>query len=201
METIKAEDYLSKYSKRQRKIKSLSQAAQIALDTRKFEIDLYWKRATYFWAFIAADIAAFALIFARMGTEVEKYVLMTVFSFLGVLFSLGWYFVNRGSKYWQENWEDHIGILITKEAGPIFKYRKSPKHKLRKLNGYYPFSVSKVNQFLSGVTTIAWFVLFEISLHKLLKKEIFETGWIWFWMLSVTLILFVILIGMVFFLS
>jgi hypothetical protein len=28
-------------------------ALQTALDVRKFEIDLYWKRATYFWPFIA----------------------------------------------------------------------------------------------------------------------------------------------------
>ena len=29
-------------------------ALAYALDIRKFEIELYWKRGTYFWAFIAA---------------------------------------------------------------------------------------------------------------------------------------------------
>jgi len=31
------------------------------LDIRKFEIDLYWKRATYFWAFIAASLTGYGL--------------------------------------------------------------------------------------------------------------------------------------------
>jgi hypothetical protein len=37
-------------------------ALDIALDTRKFEISLYWQRAAYFWALIAA---AFAGYFAK----------------------------------------------------------------------------------------------------------------------------------------
>lgn len=167
---VKTDEYLSKYSRRQRKIRNLSQAAQIALDTRKFEIELYWKRATYFWTFISADIAAFALIYARMESSVERSALMALFSFLGILFSVGWYFVNRGSKYWQENWEDHIGFLITKEAGPIFKYRKNPRDKFTKFNGAYPFSVSKVNQFLSGMTSIFWFIIFECSSFSFFSK-------------------------------
>lgn len=35
------------------------EALKMALDTRKFEIELYWKRATYFWAFIALAFGAF----------------------------------------------------------------------------------------------------------------------------------------------
>lgn len=38
-------------------------ALALALDIRKFEIDLYWKRATYFWAFIAAAFAGYALTY------------------------------------------------------------------------------------------------------------------------------------------
>lgn len=34
-------------------------ALAYALDIRKFEIDLYWKRASYFWTFIAATFAGF----------------------------------------------------------------------------------------------------------------------------------------------
>ena len=34
-------------------------AHKIALDVRKFEIELYWKRATYFWTFIAATLAEY----------------------------------------------------------------------------------------------------------------------------------------------
>lgn len=45
--------------------KRIEKLCQIALETRKFEIELYWKRTTYYWAFIAADLAAFALVYNR----------------------------------------------------------------------------------------------------------------------------------------
>ena len=38
------------------------EALKYALEIRKFEIDLYWKRATYFWTFIAAALAGYFLI-------------------------------------------------------------------------------------------------------------------------------------------
>jgi len=37
-------------------------ALNLALDIRKFEIELYWKRATYFWTFIGAALAGYALV-------------------------------------------------------------------------------------------------------------------------------------------
>ncbi len=37
-------------------------ALERAIDIRKFEIDLYWKRAAYFWTFIAATSAGFFAI-------------------------------------------------------------------------------------------------------------------------------------------
>lgn len=36
----------------------LEEAFKYVLDIRKFEIELYWKRATYFWTFIGAILAA-----------------------------------------------------------------------------------------------------------------------------------------------
>lgn len=40
-------------------------ALELALDIRKFEIELYWKRATYFWTFIAAAFGGYAVIYTR----------------------------------------------------------------------------------------------------------------------------------------
>jgi hypothetical protein len=44
----------------------LEKALEHALDIRKFEIELYWKRASYFWTLIAAAFAAYFLI---LGAE------------------------------------------------------------------------------------------------------------------------------------
>ncbi|MGC9946768.1 MAG: hypothetical protein ABSF64_10410 [Bryobacteraceae bacterium] len=38
------------------------EALEHAMDIRKFEIDLYWKRATYFWTFIGASLAGYAAV-------------------------------------------------------------------------------------------------------------------------------------------
>ena len=46
---ISKEDYIKEY-----KEEKLEEALEIALDTRKFEIELYWKRTGYFVLFIGA---------------------------------------------------------------------------------------------------------------------------------------------------
>jgi len=140
------------------------EALKTALDTRKFEIELYWKRATYFWAFIAASFTAYFVLLTSDKVEAHKY-LTIIISIIGYLFSLGWYLVNRGSKYWQENWERHVSNLEGKIQGPLFGIIKMPERNYfwKPLKGY-PYSVSKVNQFLSLIFTIFWFGIFIYSL-------------------------------------
>lgn len=121
-----------------------------ALDIRKFEIDLYWKRATYFWAFLAVTLAGyFTLRAANINDDAKKDALLIV-SCLGVVFSVTWYFVNRASKFWQENWEKHVNLLEGKVLGPLYETVLSDADvRFWKVEGPYPFSVSKLNQILS----------------------------------------------------
>ena len=69
-------------------------ALAAALDIRKFEVDLYWKRATYFWAFIAAAFAGYGLTY-RTSESGDSW-LSLLFSALGVVFAFAWFLVNRG---------------------------------------------------------------------------------------------------------
>ncbi|WP_442777331.1 RipA family octameric membrane protein [Sphaerotilus montanus] len=85
-------------------------ALDLALDIRKFEIELYWKRATYFWTFIAAALAGYAVVY-KDGESNSNAWLSLLFSSLGLTFSTAWYLVNRGSKFWQNNWERHVDLL------------------------------------------------------------------------------------------
>jgi hypothetical protein len=73
-------------------------ALNLALDIRKFEIGLYWQRAAYFWALIAA---AFAGYFAILGSEhlSDEDYLAFIVSCIGLIFTWAWFPVNRGSKY------------------------------------------------------------------------------------------------------
>lgn len=166
MKHLKAEDYLSNFNSNNNNIKEL---CKIALETRKFEIDLYWKRATYFWAFIAASFAGYFAVLS--SNNINNYRIVTVLiAGIGFCFSLGWYFVNRGSKFWQENWEAHVSKLEIQEQGPLFSSVKIPEDKFTKWNGHYSFSVSKVNQVLSMITTLIWTIMFIGSVLYTLNK-------------------------------
>lgn len=133
-------------------------ALEHALDIRKFEIELYWKRATYFWAFIAAAFAAYALTY-KSGVDHEPW-LSVVFSALGLVFSFAWYLVNRGSKFWQENWERHVDLLEEMTLGPLYEIIATTTSQNSPLTGSGQFSVTKINQMLSIFVTVMWGVLF-----------------------------------------
>jgi len=152
--------------------KSLQEKAlNFALDIRKFEIELYWKRAGYFWTFIGATLAGF---FAVQNSNVnDKTFWSVVIGCLGFVFSFAWYCVNRGSKQWQENWENHVDLLEDNIIGPLYKVvTRRPKEKSTWyqsegiwarfkmiITGPAPFSVSKVNQIVSLFVTLLWALL------------------------------------------
>ena len=136
-------------------------ALELALEIRKFEIELYWKRATYFWTFLAVALAGYlAVLGAKELPSEGKADALLVVSCLGVIFSLAWYFVNRGSKFWQENWEKHVDLLEDEINGPLYKVIVS-KDKMRwwKPADPWPFSVSKINQILSLFVTLPFLLL------------------------------------------
>ncbi len=136
-------------------------ALERALDIRKFEIDLYWKRATYFWTFIAATLAGFvALQASALNSRTQLSVLLCS---VGTVFSFAWLCVNRGSKYWQENWESHVDMLEDSVHGPLYKVvlaRPMPNTTRAwfeyVLAGSSPLSVSKINQIISLFVTFTW---------------------------------------------
>lgn len=162
IKSIRQEDYENDFSLSDNKDKR-SKALEYALDIRKFEIELYWKRATYFWTFIGAALASYAVI-QRIQDDNEKQFLSVLVSTLGLVFSFAWYCVNRGSKYWQENWENHVDLLEDSIIGPLYKTVIGRPHRsdhpLKSLLvGPANFSVSKINQLVSVFVTIIWGLL------------------------------------------
>lgn len=146
-----------------------AKALEHALDIRKFEIDLYWRRAAYFWTFIAATLAGFVAIQASLSSN--KMDLSVLLCNLGIVFSFGWICVNRGSKHWQENWENHVDMLEDPVIGPLYKVilsRGNPKGiaewTVHLLTGPSPISVSKINQLISLFVTLMWCGLLLYSL-------------------------------------
>lgn len=135
----------------------------VALDTRKFEIDLFWKRSIFFWGFIAAAFVAYATFSGDKANNPHLRLLIALF---GLVCSFCWTLTNRGSKYWQENWEQHVDVLEDKITGKLFKDRKPPKKKFWWFRAR-KFSVSKLTIALSDYTVFVWFGLTLYNLRNL----------------------------------
>lgn len=138
--------------------KKTEQALEHALDIRKFEISLYWQRATYFWTLIAATFAGYFAVLAAEHMD-DKNFNAFVLGCIGLIFSLAWFLVNRGSKYWQENWENHVDMLEDGITGPLYKtilHRPKGTILSRAIEGPAPYSVSQINQWVSLFTMAIW---------------------------------------------
>lgn len=145
------------------------EALEHALDIRKFEIELYWKRATYFWTFIGATLAGFVAV-QNFGEAIRQD-MSVILACLGLVFSFAWVLVNRGSKFWQENWEKHVDMLEDKITGPLYKTVLSRNSDTRSadllshyLSGASDVSVSKINQIVSVYIFALWWILLIYSL-------------------------------------
>jgi hypothetical protein len=123
-----------------------------AWETRNFEIEMYWKRATYFWAFIASTfVGYFALISSDFYKTDDKYDHVDVYIIIcfGFVLSYAWLLTNIGSKSWQRHWEVHVDLLEDQFTGPLYKT----------VHPVETFSVSKINEIISFVFTAIWFLL------------------------------------------
>ncbi len=145
----------------------LKEALERALDIRKFEIELYWKRAAYFWTLIAAAFAGYFVILSAQHLTDNNFLAFIV-ACIGFLFTFAWFQVNRGSKQWQENWENHVDMLEDKITGPLYKTtlgRPSGDDFFeRHVTGPGNISVSKTNQIVNLFTLCIWLALAYFAL-------------------------------------
>ena len=153
-------------------------ALQLALDIRKFEIELYWKRATYFWGFLIVIFGGYFAVLTVKNDEIPyKDESLVLISCLGTIVSWSWYLVNRGSKFWQNNWEIHVDLLEDDFTGPLYKLvfnKEKETMKENLVNFLKPktylkagkYSVSKINQALS---LYIFCIFFGMALSNLIK--------------------------------
>lgn len=143
-----------------RSVDKLKAALGRAHDIRQFEIELYWKRATYFWAFQLVAFATLGLLFK--DGELKHPGLLVVPAVIGSVTAFAGYLTARGSKFWQENWEAHVELLENETEGRLTQVivcRNAPQ-----------FSVSRTNQFLLLFLTTGWgLVLIVSAIPRLLE--------------------------------
>ena len=141
-----------------------------AEEIRRFEINLYWRRTTYYWTLIAAAFVAFFAILSANGLDRSvKLLIAFVVANVGFVFSIGWYFINRGSKFWQQNWETQVDILEKNLGENLYRSVYGRVYENEKCcsgacpDRSTPYSVSKINEFTSVYVTIIWVFLGVVS--------------------------------------
>ncbi|MAD17987.1 MAG: hypothetical protein CL579_18285 [Alteromonadaceae bacterium] len=172
--------------------KKAERAFEKAWATRNFEIDMYWKRATYFWAFIASTfVGYFALVSSENYTKYDRFNHVEVYFLIciGFVLSLAWHFTNIGSKSWQRHWEVHVDLLEDAFTGPLYKT----------VHPHQTYSVSKINEIVSFVFVLIWFMLgvkyfFDQDLVRSFNESVSLN---WFVVIS-TVIVLLIVVSMIF---
>ena len=158
--------------------KKQKKAYREASDIRKFEIELFWKRATFFWAFIVAIYTAYYHVLTtiyKKGLEpcvsYEHGTLpLLVLSGLGLFFCCSWLLSSMGSKHWQKNWENHLDLLEDSVTGPLHKIYDAGK----------AYSESKITIAAGWVVTVCAYGLLIFEFLSLVKKRVSETGFLSF---------------------
>lgn len=139
-------------------------ALEKAWEIRNFEIEMYWKRASYFWAFIASTfVGYFALVNSESYAVYDKYQHVEVYFLIciGFVLSCAWLLTNVGSKQWQRNWEAHVDLLEDPFNGPLYKT----------VNMTESYSVSKINEIVSLMFVIVWMIL---GIKYLIDKNLID---------------------------
>jgi hypothetical protein len=104
----------------------LKEAYDKAHSIRNFEIELFWKRASYCFTIIAALITLCGVLastyFKPDISERDHNLLLLIafISFLGVVFTIMSHFMMVSSEYWKRNWELHISMLEPLFSGKIY---------------------------------------------------------------------------------
>lgn len=131
----------------------IAKALKVAWNTRDFEISMYWKRATYYWAFITSIFVAYFYILNSPNIFVHHDLVLFYVILIGCLFSFAWVLTNLSSKFWQSTWEYHINFLESEISGDIYGtvlYKKGKE--------FHP-SISKINFCASCVILSVWILL------------------------------------------
>ena len=147
-------------------------AWNMALDLRKFEIELYWKRARFFWFFIAACFTGIGLSDKLQIQEMFVFLM----SCLGFFMTVAFWAANKGSKFWQENWESHVDLLEEEWVGPMYRMVISqyPAGKYG-VQSPWPFSVSRINMTVSAFLIFVWLLVIIWQIQMADHERIWRT--------------------------
>jgi energy-coupling factor transporter transmembrane protein EcfT len=132
----------------------------LAADTRKFEIELFWKRSLFFWGFIGVAFISYAALYKNGEND-----LRAIIASFGLVCSVAWTLQNRGSKYWHQAWEQKVVVVEAAVLGAELFSNEEPR-KTNLFWGGRRYSVSGLAIALSDFTVIIWLTLLLATLRQ-----------------------------------
>lgn len=135
---------------------------EMAAEQRNFEIENYWKRATYVWAFQAAACVLLGYLAKDGWYNGGGAILVPLF--LAFTSAYVGFLTAQGSKFWQENWELHVQLLesaLNRRLTHVVLYRGRPN----------TYSVSRVNSAFLCLLFLFWLGIFIGSLLHILLPD------------------------------
>ena len=143
---------------------------RILIDTRKFEIENFWKRTIFFWGTLAILLAGYF-----NAKNSENFLIFV--SYLGFFYTLIFSFSLRGSKYWQEHWE--VASVFYERILNFKLFRWNLKKQIQDnskgvffLLRPHQFSVSKLTMLLSDITILLWIILVSKDISYLINHKL-----------------------------
>lgn len=170
---------------------------KIIVDTRKFEIENFWKRATFFWGTLSILFAAY------YGIKIESKFL-AMLSLVGFVFSIVFSLSLRGSKYWQESWEYLCSMYEEQLNIRLFRWKAIntiEEDKIGDLELLKPrkISVSKLVMILSDFLSLIWLgflikdVLFLYKTKEILNQFKFTNYGLYFCLISLSILVYLLI--------
>lgn len=132
--------------------KDYEKGLDIAHKRWEVEIGLLWRRTLIFWGITLAGFTAYTYSFDKSAIYA---LLIANFGFIS---SFVWTLANRGGKFWQDSWDQHIKKLEPKVLG--YKLSHEPREAPKK--GFWSgvrFSPSRLLIALSDYVTFVWFLI------------------------------------------
>ncbi|MBO7597119.1 MAG: hypothetical protein J6T70_08770 [Bacteroidales bacterium] len=151
---------------------------------RDFELSNFWQKSAFLFGFLSLCFAGYgALVLQVVDSGTDKcylpyiYQYMCGISLLGIVLSVVWIYMMKGSKAWYEVYEKSI-YAIEKELfnGKKRKYvegefaKEMSKQFNENFTGLHSgaFSPSKINILIGWIMLIVWIICCGISLYNLL---------------------------------
>ena len=153
---------VAKISQNPHQVEVMKKAFEVAHDNRKFEIEMLWRRSLFYWGFIASSFIGYVSV-----SEQDNNISSLVAGF-GFICSLAWSAGNRGSKYWQEYWENKVVLYQNRVTGDLFIDHFPLKAKFWDHFSARRMSVSKLVIGISDYTMVVWLLLliYKLPLYQ-----------------------------------